>query len=110
MLGEADEDMDDTVIQGTSLCGDIIAARDALERAIALLGPSSSYLESDNQATQANGSNQLSKKGKGKDRSISIDKLYVNACERLAFKYVPLWEVSSNGDAGLTLTTIMHSN
>ena len=101
--GEDEDDVDDTMIQGTSLCGDIIAARDVLERAITLLGLSSSNLESDSQAPQANHSNQLSKKGKGKskDMSINIDKVYVDACERLAFKHVSLWEASSDSDAGL---------
>jgi hypothetical protein len=109
VLGEAGEDgddVDDTMIQGTSLCGDIIAARDALERAITLLGLSSSNLESDSQAPQANHFNQLSKKGKGKgkDMSINIDKVYVDACERLAFKHVSLWETSSDSDTGLNYT------
>ena len=109
MLGEAGDDgddVDDTMIQGTSLCGDIIAARDALERAITLLGLSSSNLESDSQAPQANHFNRLSKKGKGKgkDMSINIDKVYVDACERLAFKHVSLREVSSNSDAKLNYT------
>lgn len=98
-VGEDGDDIDDTMIQGTSLCGDIIAARDALERAITLLGLSSSNLESDSQAPQANHSNQLSKKGKGKDMSINIDNVYVDACERLAFKHVSLRDASSNSDA-----------
>ena len=112
VLGEAGEDgddVDDTMIQGTSLCGDIIAARDALERAITLLGLSSSNLESD---SQANHSNQLSKKGKGKgkDMSINIDNVYVDACERLAFKHVSLWEASSDGNAGLNYTNYNYSS
>ena len=102
--GDEDGDVDDTMIQGTSLCGDIIAARDALERAITLLGLSSSNLESDSQATQANSSNQVPKKGKGKEKSIDIDKVYIDACERLAFRHVSLWEDSSNSDAGLNYT------
>lgn len=113
MLGEAGEDgddVDDTMIQGTSLCGDIIAARDALERAITLLGLSSGNLDSDSQAPQVNHSNQLSKKGKGKDTSINIDKVYVDTCERLAFKHVSLWEVSSNGDTGLNYTNYNYAS
>ena len=113
MLGEAGEDGDDvedTMIQGTSLCGDIIAARDVLEKAITLLGLSSSnHMESDSQAPQANHSNQLSKKGKGKDMSINIDKVYVDACERLAFKHVSLWEGSSDSDAGLNYTNYTYA-
>ena len=103
--GEGGDDVEDTMIQGTSLCGDIIAARDALERTIALLGLSSSNLESDNQATQANGSNQsrFSSKGKGKgiDRTINIDKVYIDTCERLAFKHVSLGEASLGNGVGL---------
>ena len=113
MLGEAGEDggdIDDTIIQGTSLCGDIIAARDALERAITLLGLSSSNLESDNQAPQANHSNQFSKKGKGKDMSINIDKVYLDTCERLAFKHVSLWEASSTSDTGLNYTNYNYAS
>ena len=110
VLGEAGEDggddVDDTMIQGTSLCGDIIAARDALERAITLLGLSSNNLESDSQAPEANHSNQFSRKGKGKgkDLFINIDKVYIDACERLAFKHVSLWEASSDGNAELNYT------
>ena len=113
-VGEDEDDVDDTMIQGTSLCGDIIVARDALERAITLLGLSSSNLESDSQAPQANHSYQLSKKGKGKgkgkDMSIIIDKVYVDACERLAFKHVPLWEASSNSDASLNYTNYFYAS
>jgi hypothetical protein len=109
MLGGGDEDgddVDDTMIQGTSLCGDIIAARDALERAVALLGLSSSNLESNSPSTQVHGSNRLSNKGKGKgkDRSIDIYKVYIDACERLALKHVSLWEVPSNSDVDLKYT------
>lgn len=96
--GEDVDDVDDTMIQGTSLCGDIIAARDALEREITLLGQSSSRLESDSQATQVNG---FKNKGKGKDRFVDIDKVYTDACERLAFKHVLLGEASLKSDAGL---------
>ena len=113
MLGESGEDgddVDDTMIQGTSLCGDIIAARDALERAITLLGLSSSKLESDSQAPQVNHSNQFSKKGKGKDMSINIDNVYVEACERLAFKHVSLCEASSNSNASLKYTNYNYAS
>ena len=101
--GEDGDDVDETMIQGTSLCGDIIAARDALERAITLLGLSSSNLEYDSQAPQANYSNQLSEKGKGKGKDVSIntDQVYIDACERLAFKHVSLWEASSDDNAEL---------
>ena len=110
--GEDGDDVDDTMIQGTSLCGDIIAARDALEKAITLLGLSSNNLESDSQVPQANHSNQLSKKGKGKgkDLSINIDKAYVDACERLAFKHVSLWEASSDSDIGLNYTNYNYAS
>ena len=103
VLGEDGDDVDDTMVQGTSLCGDIIAAKDALERAITLLGLSSDNLEFDSQATQANGSSQkrLSNKGKGKDVSINVDKVYINACERLAFKHVSIWDASPDSDARL---------
>jgi baculoviral IAP repeat-containing protein 6 len=113
LLGEGGEDgdeLDDTMIQGTSLCGDIIAARDVLERAIALLGLSSSNLESNSQAPQANHSNHLPKKGKGKDMSINIDNVYIDACERLAFKHVSLYEASSNNDAGLNYTNYNYAS
>ncbi|KAF8807941.1 hypothetical protein BYT27DRAFT_7242326 [Phlegmacium glaucopus] len=94
-----DGDVEDTMIQGASLCGDIIAARDALGRAITLLGLSSSNLETDNRATQEA---RLSDKGKGKGGFINIDKVYVDACEQLAFRHVSLWEASSKSDAGLS--------
>lgn len=102
--GEDRDDVEDTMIQGTSLCGDIIAARDALERAITFLGLSSSSLESDTQANGYNQQTRLSDKGKGKDKSIDIDKVYVEACEQLAFRHVSLWESSSESGAGLNYT------
>ncbi|KDR85653.1 hypothetical protein GALMADRAFT_218749 [Galerina marginata CBS 339.88] len=99
-----DIEVDEMVIQGTSLCGDIIAARDDLERAIAVLGQPESERQNRTVATNFSTDTHLAKKvnGKGKARDVSVDfdAVYAEACERLAFKHVALAEATS--DAGPT--------
>ncbi|KAJ4485664.1 hypothetical protein J3R30DRAFT_3282130 [Lentinula aciculospora] len=84
-LIEAEENAEET-IKAISLCGDIIAARDDVERTISVLGVTSdtnSHLEGDS-------------KGKGKAASAEVEQAYSMACERLAFRYIPLY--SSHSD------------
>ncbi|KAJ3510746.1 hypothetical protein NLJ89_g4497 [Agrocybe chaxingu] len=91
--GDAEEDVDEMMIQGTSLCGDIIATSDDLERAIAVLGQPLTHEHRDNRASPAESSSKefrSRKKGKGRDVSINVDEFYVAECERLAFKHVSL--------------------
>lgn len=103
MLGEdAGGEIEETMIEGTSLCGDIIATRDDLERAIAFLGqpsPTSITTNRANQASEATASRQTrsSKKGKGRDMTINLDNIYAEACEKLAFKHVSLADNTKNG-------------
>ncbi|KAJ7292799.1 hypothetical protein C8J57DRAFT_1267123 [Mycena rebaudengoi] len=69
----ADEDMDET-IKATSLCGDIIAARDDIERAMTIVG------RWDDTRTSASPS-----KWKGKDKNRDP-----RPCENLAFKHIEM--------------------
>ncbi|KAH9948225.1 hypothetical protein B0H21DRAFT_258517 [Amylocystis lapponica] len=91
---DGSEEIAETVMKGTSLCGDIIAARDGIERAMGILGkevPSTS-LEAD-EAPQTSSK----KKGKGPDPAIALERTYVEACERLAFQHVTLSQPSPTG-------------
>jgi baculoviral IAP repeat-containing protein 6 len=78
----ADEDMDET-INATSLCGDIIAARDDIERAMTIVGRGADT------RTSASPS-----KGKGKDKNrdpaVDMENRYSQACENLAFKHIEM--------------------
>jgi len=93
MTGEdGDDDSAEEIVQATSICGDITAARDDIERAMVALGRLSS--------TDSSGSNgQLEEpseidmpmnkgKGKGRDPIIDMEKAYSIECERLAFRHV----------------------
>ncbi len=77
-----DEDVLDSIASGSSLCGDIIAANDDMERAISLLGLSSDASLQETSPRKG--------KGKGRDITVEMEKKYSQACERLAFKYVEL--------------------
>jgi len=98
MLGEEQDqaDIEETIIQAASLCGDIIAARDDLERAINILGEPSPTppMELDTQV-KSSSCTKNSGKGKGRILAIEFDKVYAETCERLAFEYVPLAEGTS---------------
>ncbi|PPQ77024.1 hypothetical protein CVT25_014841 [Psilocybe cyanescens] len=104
--GDADTEVDEMMIQGTSLCGDIIAARDDLERAIAVLGrPDLQERENRGEGEEGRVSGTLQAnteksrgKGKGRDVSLDFDRVYAEACERLSFKHVSLAEDNVNGD------------
>ncbi|KAJ7269247.1 hypothetical protein B0H12DRAFT_1200493 [Mycena haematopus] len=77
---EEDEDGgEDETIKAVSLCGDIIAARDDMERAMSVLGR-----ESGEEHSTAKG------KGKHRDTAIEMEKAYSQACENLSFKHVEL--------------------
>lgn len=101
---ESEAEVDEMVIQGTSLCGDIIAARDDLERAITFLGQPSSDANREAQSHSAQnvqkkggkGKGKHKGKGKGRDMEIQVDKAYEEACEKLSFKHVSLAEDASS--------------
>jgi baculoviral IAP repeat-containing protein 6 len=96
--GEAE--VDEMIVQGTSLCGDIIAARDDLERAITFLGQPSSDPDRETRSQQEDSAQKDRKKrgkGKGKkrDMQIQVDKVYEEACEKLSFKHVSLADAAT---------------
>jgi len=107
--GEAD--VEEKIIQGTSLCGDIIAARDDLERAIAVLGQPSSRVarEAESHADKNPQQSRTSVKGKGRAVAIELDKAYAEACERLAFKYVSLADRVTKADGGLKYSSFNYA-
>jgi hypothetical protein len=96
-------------MKAMSLCGDMIAARDDMERVMAIL-PGSNGLEMNGKGPSA-GEDEVKGKGKGKGRDPSIDmeKEYSLDCERLAFKYVTLSEDKMNG-TGLTYPDFYYAN
>ncbi|KAJ7654720.1 hypothetical protein B0H17DRAFT_1099703 [Mycena rosella] len=80
MMQDGDEESDnDETIKAMSLCGDIIAARDDMERAISVLGRG-----------KDTSSASLKGKGKNRDPSINLGKAYSEACETLSFQHVEL--------------------
>ncbi|TBU46163.1 hypothetical protein BD309DRAFT_954744 [Dichomitus squalens] len=110
---EEDSDVAETAVTATSLCGDIIAARDDIERAMAVMGknpPSAlhglepSEVPSASEAPSGPSYSSSSKrqagtskdKGKARDSSIDLERKYAAECERLAFKYVALSEGAYN--------------
>ncbi|KAF7337672.1 UBIQUITIN-CONJUGAT-2 domain-containing protein [Mycena sanguinolenta] len=79
---EEDEDGgEDETIKAVSLCGDIIAARDDMERAMSVLGR-----ESGDSSSTAKGKD----KGKNRDPAVDMEKSYSQACENLSFKHVEI--------------------
>ncbi|KAJ6623142.1 hypothetical protein B0H10DRAFT_2011350 [Mycena sp. CBHHK59/15] len=79
MMGDGRER---TTIKGMSLCGDIIAARDDMERAMSVLGRAEDNIPSSPSESKG--------KGKNRDPSIDIEKKYSQACENLSFKHIEL--------------------
>lgn len=94
-VGDAN-DLEDAMMQATSLCGDIIAAKSDMERIMAILGitPTSDEHHEPLASTSGNpgSSTKGARKGKPKniDVSLNLDKAYVATCEKLAFKHVML--------------------
>ncbi|KAJ7729238.1 hypothetical protein DFH07DRAFT_850323 [Mycena maculata] len=76
---DGDSDMDET-IKAMSICGDIIAARDDMERAISILG----------RGDDSTSTSPSKGEGKGKAREIDMEQAYSQACETLSFKHVEL--------------------
>lgn len=81
------EDME-TVIKGTSLCGEIIATRDDLERTMRLLGRDPPSL-TDPPADTSVQKGKNKSKGRGPDPTREMERLYREVCEQLAFKHIP---------------------
>ncbi|KAI9060495.1 hypothetical protein FKP32DRAFT_1577713 [Trametes sanguinea] len=89
----ADGEDAETLVKATSLCGDIIAAKDDIERAMTIMGKDpTTILEMANQSASITHA-----KGKAKDPAIEMEQRYATECERLAFKHVALSRPSAKG-------------
>ena len=92
-------------VKATSLCGDIIAARDDIERAMTVMGKDPAAIlrdpspqdEETSETTEPTGKGKSSSKGKERDPAVDLERTYARECERLAFKYVTLSQPSSSG-------------
>ncbi|KAL7285064.1 hypothetical protein ACG7TL_000155 [Trametes sanguinea] len=83
----------ETLVKATSLCGDIIAAKDDIERAMTIMGKDpATILE---MAYQSSAMTQV--KGKARDPAIDMERTYASECELLAFKHVSLSRPSTKG-------------
>ena len=93
LLESGGEDAEiDNAGQSLSLCGEIIAARGDLERAMQVLNHSSSA------APDGPPGNTTDKgKGKGRDPGLDLERKYAAECERLAFAHVAFPQ-ASNGN------------
>ncbi|KZV61607.1 hypothetical protein PENSPDRAFT_643229 [Peniophora sp. CONT] len=109
-LASADQLMDgsgseeeELAIKATSLCGDVIAARDDLERAMTVLGRSMQDPEPPAAESEPGGSRSTRSstahggKGKGVDESVEMERQYTRECERLAFAHTTLSDSSDIG-------------
>lgn len=130
---EPDEEMEKTV----SLCGDIIATKDSIERAMKVIGKSVDsfevedevpaaassedvvIVEDEDEARRKSGPMTRSRtKGKGKAppppeeselKPIAVDeRLYTRECERLAFQHISLGEEDKGG--GFVYRTFNYAN
>ncbi|KAL0951732.1 hypothetical protein HGRIS_008406 [Hohenbuehelia grisea] len=105
--GGDDQEVEETMMKGGSLCGDIVAAKGDIERAMNVLGAlDESGSQSQDEAELAPEPEPVTKgkggrKGKQKQKAPSekiqkleqlarMEKEYRNACEELAFKHVSL--------------------
>ncbi|EFI28700.1 ubiquitinating enzyme [Coprinopsis cinerea okayama7 len=101
------------LIDGLSLCGDIIAGRDDIARAMGIIGSFGSSEGDEDvdvdvpQATNSNGVTTRGRgkgKGKGKQKAppnteaFDVEKGYISACEKLAFEHTAL---GTDGPDGL---------
>lgn len=78
-------DIGETGIEEASLFGDIIAAKEDLDRCLAVIGGASGLVEiKEDERTR-----------KAPSNSEEFDKFYERECARLAFKHVPLSEQGS---------------
>jgi baculoviral IAP repeat-containing protein 6 len=83
--GDESEEVEETMVQAASLCGDIIAAKGDMERVMSVLGVASS-----SDVGVSDSSSDKKEKGKNKDPSVELEKAYSVACEKLAFKHIML--------------------
>ncbi|KAI0931610.1 hypothetical protein AcW2_000464 [Taiwanofungus camphoratus] len=96
MFEDDNDEVAEITLTATSLCGDMIAARDDVERAITVLGSDTSAV-----LIQPVVTDQLhakDRKGKGVDTALALGKTYAQECERLAFAHVALSQPSPSGN------------
>ena len=101
--GEEPSEEVESIIKSTSLCGEIIAARDDLERAMKVIGraPMETVLPSvqllnQTPSTSSHGTKSLHKGKAGALSNQQVEKLYASECERLAFLHVPFPQENGN--------------
>ncbi|KAI0050598.1 hypothetical protein FA95DRAFT_1555521 [Auriscalpium vulgare] len=109
LLDGGDADVESMAIKATSLCGDMIAARDDIVRAMNVLGKSDLPLsDGPSQAYSLYSSAGKAKgKGKGRDSAEELERSYLRECEQLAFKHATLSVALSNG--GLSYPTFHYA-
>lgn len=86
---EGTGDMEETLIQATSLCGDIIAAKGDMERIMCILGYSP-QLEAPRSSSQELISSEKNKRTTEGKKKPDIDQIYSSSCEKLSFGYITL--------------------
>jgi hypothetical protein len=92
---DVDGEVDEMAVKGTSMCTDIIATRDDMDRLIRTLGKMNKEDGLDNNTNI----NILNVKGKEKDSILQMEQSYSQECERLAFQHTGLSD--SDGNNGL---------
>ncbi|CDO73432.1 hypothetical protein BN946_scf185013.g66, partial [Trametes cinnabarina] len=71
-----------TLVKATSLCGDIIAAKDDIERAMAVVGKSlATAADIDHESSVSYGAS-----GKGKTRAVDMDTIFTTECTGLDYR------------------------
>lgn len=84
----SEEDIEE-IVKATSICGDITAAKDDIERTMVALGCfSDPHSQSDEPPNSRSSSSGVISKGKRRDPDIDMEKMYSTECERLAFQHV----------------------
>ncbi|KAJ7070570.1 hypothetical protein C8F01DRAFT_1225967 [Mycena amicta] len=84
---ESDDERNDTeTVQAISLCGDMLAAGDDMDRAMSVLGRVAASDKADGSTSASRGKG----KGKARDAAIDLEKEYSQSCEALAFAHVEM--------------------
>ncbi|KAL4253632.1 hypothetical protein ABKN59_003427 [Abortiporus biennis] len=98
--GEGGQDAE-TMVKATSLCGDIIAARDDIDRVLIVMGKDFNGSASTPGPSSTNSHSQDNGKGKGKGKNrdplIALENAYAEAWEKSSFKYVILSQTNHSG-------------
>ncbi|KAL1694785.1 hypothetical protein GGG16DRAFT_122140 [Schizophyllum commune] len=82
---QKNEELDDDTIAAVSLCGDIMAAKDDVDRVVKMLETSGAMVKETASAS----------KGKAPENSKdAVERRYIEICERLAFRHIPLDDAS----------------